>query len=311
MSGVRLLWEHLAGTLHGQCCASKEFVVPELPEVENIALGLRRELVGRRVARVWVGTAVILRGPYRWPWRAFMAELTGRRIVRVVRRAKRLILAMEGGPALVVQLGMTGKFLLPPRGDGRLAARPKHTRMILSFRDGTDLLFVDARRFGRVWPLRDLDPEAPDAAMESAGLTPLGPEAFDLTPKAFAAILRTARPIKSLLLDQTRIAGLGNIYADESLWAARIHPARPAQSLTAAEAATLLREIKIVLRRAIRAGGTTFSDFRNAYGEMGRFRNRLKVYGRAGEPCPRCGTPVVRLVVGGRGTHICPHCQTR
>jgi formamidopyrimidine-DNA glycosylase len=284
--------------------------VPELPEVENIALGLRRELVGKRMASVWVGTAVIVRGPYRRQWRTFMAELTGRRIVRVTRRAKRLILALEGGPALVVQLGMTGKFLLPPKTN-KHPVLPKHTRLILSFRDGTDLLFVDARRFGRVWPLRDLDPDAPDAAMESAGLTPLGPEAFDLTPKTFAAILQTARPIKSLLLDQTRIAGLGNIYADESLWAARIHPARPARSLTPAETALLLREIKTVLRRAIRAGGTTFSDFRNAYGEMGRFRDRLRVYGRAGEPCPRCGTPLVRLVVAGRGTHICPHCQTR
>jgi formamidopyrimidine-DNA glycosylase len=283
--------------------------VPELPEVENIALGLRRTLVGKRVARVWVGNAIIIRGPYRRQWRTFMVKLTGRRIVRVTRRAKRLILALEGGLALVVQLGMTGKFLLPPKANTR-PAPPKHTRLILSFRDGTELLFVDARRFGRVWCLRDLDPDAPDAAMEPAGLTPLGPEAFDLTPKTLAAILRTTRPIKSLLLDQTRIAGLGNIYADESLWAARIHPARPAQSLTLAEATALLREIKAVLRRAIRAGGTTFSDFRNAYGEMGRFRNRLRVYGRQGEPCPRCGTTLIRLVVAGRGTHICPRCQT-
>ena len=284
--------------------------MPELPEVENIASGLRQALVGKRVACVWVGTAIIIRGPYRRQWRAFMTELAGRRIVRVARRAKRLILSMEAGLALVVQLGMTGKFLLPPKANRR-AAPPKHTRMILSFRDGTELLFVDARRFGRVWCLRDLDPDAPDAAMEAAGLTPLGPEALDLDPKAFAAILRTARPIKSLLLDQTRIAGLGNIYADESLWAARIHPARLAKSLTIAEATILLREIKAVLRRAIRAGGTTFSDFRNAYGEMGRFRERLRVYGRAGEPCPRCGTPLVRLVVAGCGTHICPRCQTR
>jgi formamidopyrimidine-DNA glycosylase len=310
MSVVRLLWEHLAATLHGQCCASKEFVVPELPEVENIALGLRRALVGKCVTRVWVGTAVILRGPYRRQWRAFMTKLAGRRIVRVTRRAKRLILALEGGPALVVQLGMTGKFLLPPETN-KHPVRPKHTRMILSFRDGTDVLFVDTRRFGRVWPLPDLDPEAPDAAMEAAGLTPLGPEAFDLTPKALLATLQTPRPVKSLLLDQTRIAGLGNIYADESLWAARIHPTRPAQSLTPAEATLLLREIKAVLRRAIRAGGTTFSDFRNAYGEMGRFRARLRVYGRQGEPCPRCGTMIIRLVVAGRGTHICPRCQTR
>jgi formamidopyrimidine-DNA glycosylase len=117
--------------------------------------------------------------------------------------------------------------------------------------------------------------------------------------------------MKSLLLDQTRIAGLGNIYADESLWAACIHPARAGSSLTTAEAATLLRQIKNVLRRAIRAGGTTFSDFRNPYGEMGRFRDRLRVYGRQGQSCRRCATPIQYLRLAGRGTHICPRCQTR
>jgi len=285
--------------------------VPELPEVENIALGLRQAVVGKRVARVWVGIPLIIRGPYRRRWRLFTAELTGRRIERVTRRAKRLILTAEGGLALVFQLGMTGKFLLPNPEEDVAAATPRHTRLILSFRDGTELLFVDARRFGRVWCLRDLDPDAPDAVMEAAGLTPLGPEALEMSPRTFAALLRTDRPIKSLLLDQSRIAGLGNIYADESLWAARIHPARLASSLTAAEAVALLREIKNVLRRAIRAGGTTFSDFRNAYGEMGRFRHRLKVYGRRGEPCPRCGTPIQRLRLAGRGTHICLRCQAK
>jgi len=283
--------------------------VPELPEVENMALGLRPVLVGKRVASVWVGTPRVIRGPYRRHWRAFLAELTGRRIQSVSRRAKRLILATEGSLALVFQLGMTGKFLLPNREEGPAAATPKHTRLILSFRDGTELLFVDPRRFGRVWCLRDLDPKAPDATMEAAGLTPLGPEALDLNPKTFAAPLQTNRPIKSLLLDQGRIAGLGNIYADESLWAACIHPARAGSSLTIAEAATLLREIQKVLRRAIRAGGTTFSDFRSVYGDMGRFRDRLKVYGRQGEPCRRCGTPIQYLRASGRGTHICPRCQ--
>ena len=285
--------------------------MPELPEVDNIALGLRQAVVGKRVERVWVGIPLIIRGPYRRRWRLFMAELTGRRIERVTRRAKRLILTAEGGLALVFQLGMTGKFLLPNPEEDVAAATPRHTRLILSFRDGTELLFVDARRFGRVWCLRDLDPDAPDAVMEAAGLTPLGPEALEMSPRTFAALLRTDRPIKSLLLDQSRIAGLGNIYADESLWAARIHPARLASSLTAAEAAALLHQIKNVLRRAIRAGGTTFSDFRNAYGDMGRFRSRLKVYGRRGQPCPRCGTPIQRLRIAGRGTHICPHCQAR
>ncbi len=283
--------------------------MPELPEVENIALGLRPVLVGKRVTSVWVGSPIIVRGPYRRHWRAFMAELTGRRVQSVTRRAKRLILAAEGNMALVFQLGMTGKFLLANPEKGRAAAAPKHTRLILSFSDRTELLFVDPRRFGRVWCLRDLDPQAPDPVMEAAGLTPLGPEALDLKPKTFAALLQTNRPIKSLLLDQSRIAGLGNIYADESLWAAGIHPAWAGSSLSMAEAATLLREIQKVLRRAIRAGGTTFSDFRNVYGDMGRFRSRLKVYGRQGEPCPRCATTIQYLRASGRGTHICPRCQ--
>ena len=304
-----LIWRRFVATLSGQCVASKESLVPELPEVENIALGLRPVLVGKRVAQVCVGTPLVVRGPYRRRWRAFMAELTGRRITSVSRRAKRLILTAEGSLALVFQLGMTGRFLLPNPQEGPAAAAPKHTRLILSFRDGTELLFVDPRRFGRVWCLRDLDPEAPDAVMEAAGLTPLGPEALDLRPKTFAALLQTDRPIKSLLLDQSRIAGLGNIYADESLWAACIHPARAGSSLPTAEAATLLRQIQKVLRRAIRAGGTTFSDFRNVYGDMGRFRNRLKVYGRQGEPCPRCGTAIQYLRASGRGTHVCPCCQ--
>jgi formamidopyrimidine-DNA glycosylase len=285
--------------------------VPELPEVENIALGLREALVGKRVVRVWVGTTLILRGPYRRRWRLFMAELTDRRIESVTRRAKRLVLALEKGLALVFQLGMTGQFLLVPPEDGRATATPKHTRLILSFRDGTELLFVDPRRFGRVWCLRDLDPDAPDAVMEAAGLMPLGPETLRMSPKTFAGILQTPRPIKSLLLDQSRIAGLGNIYIDESLWAARIHPGRAGTSLTSAEAATLLRQTKIILRRAIRAGGTTFSDFRNAHGDMGRFRSRLKVYGRRGQPCPRCGATIQRLRIAGRGTHICPCCQAK
>lgn len=283
--------------------------MPELPEVENIMLGLREALVGQRFARVWVGTPLIIRGPYRRRWRSFLAELTGRRIESVTRRAKRLILAAEGRLALVFQLGMTGKFLLPDPGKGLATAPPTHTRLILSFQDGRELLFVDPRRFGRVWCLRDLDPEAPDATMEAAGLTPLGPEALDMDRKTFVALLRTNRPVKALLLDQSRIGGLGNIYADESLWAACIHPGRAGSSLAASEAATLLRQIKVVLRRAIRAGGTTFSDFRNAHGAMGRFRDRLKVYDRRGQPCPRCGTTIERLVVAGRGTHVCPRCQ--
>ena len=283
--------------------------MPELPEVESIALGLRQLVVGKRIERILVRSPIIMRGPQRRRWRRFLDELMGRRVERVTRRAKRLILGLEGGSALVFQLGMTGKLLLPNSEKGM--APPKHTRLIVSFTDATELFFVDTRRFGRVWCLASLDPDDPDTAMEAAGLTRLGPEPLSMKPETFAGILRSARPIKALLLDQTRIAGLGNIYVDESLWAARLHPARTCASLTTEEAATLLREIKSVLRRAIRAGGTTFSDFRNAYGDMGRFRARLRVYQRHGQPCKRCGTTLARLVIAGRGTHICPCCQVK
>ncbi len=284
--------------------------MPELPEVENIALGLRELIVGKRVERVWVREPAVIRGPHRRRWRQFFDELTGRRVERIGRRAKRLILDLEGRSALVFQLGMTGKLLLG-RVDEQASKHPKHTRLVISFADATDLLFVDVRRFGHVWGLDDLDPDEPDPAMEAAGLTHLGPEPLSMSDQTFAAMLKTARPIKALLLDQTRIAGLGNIYVDESLWAARIHPARACASLTSEEAAALLREIKAVLRRAIRAGGTTFSDYRNAYGDMGRFRTRLRAYQRQGQPCKRCGVTLERLVIAGRGTHICPCCQVR
>ena len=286
--------------------------MPELPEVENIALGLREVIVGKRIERVCVVLPAIVRGPYRRRWRRFLEELCGRRIERVTRRAKRLILTMEGDSALVFQLGMTGKFLLPARDEPSGAAdRHTHTRLVMTFADGRELHFIDVRRFGRVWCLRDLDPDAPDAAMEAAGMTPLGPEPLLVSRAAFAGALRSRRPVKALLLDQTRIAGLGNIYVDESLWAAGIRPDRSCASIAEDEAALLLREIKKVLRRAIRHGGTTFSDFRNPYGDMGRFRRRLKAYGRTGEPCKRCGTAIERHVVAGRGTHICPRCQPK
>ena len=160
--------------------------MPEMPEVENMALGLRTVIVGKRIAGVRVETPGMIRGPYRRRWRRFLGELADRRIERVARRAKRLILAAEGDLALVFQLGMTGKFLLPG-GDmaGGSAQRHKHTRLVMAFGDGSELHFVDMRRFGRLWCLRDLDPDDPDAILEAAGMTPLGPEALSMGRWAF------------------------------------------------------------------------------------------------------------------------------
>jgi len=278
--------------------------MPELPEVESIAAGLRREIVGRYVRRVRVWRLVV-RGPV--SLKEAGRTLAGARVIDVGRRGKRLILATDRRLALVIQLGMTGKFLLgEPEGAGA-----RHVRMLIEFEEGQGLYFVDVRRFGRVWFVPQLNVADPDPAMRAAGLSALGPEPEAITAGQFRAMLAARRPIKSLLLDQARLAGLGNIYADEALFGAGIHPLTVAQRLNDGQAAALLRGIRQVLRRAIVHGGTTFSDFRNAYGEMGRFGACLQVYGRTGQPCRRCGASVRRVRIVGRSSHFCPVCQPR
>lgn len=282
--------------------------MPELPEVENIAQGLRENILDREIVRFWVQTPIVLKGEgakVAKSRRGFLHSLTGQRITVVTRRAKRLILGLEQGQALVIQLGMTGKFLLQDSQTERL----KHTRLVLVLDSGPEVRFVDTRRFGRIWLFHELDPKHPDQTMSAAGMGPLGPDAPTITLSEFKACLQSQRAIKTLLLDQSRIAGLGNIYVDESLFAAGIHPLCPACYLKPDEVKRLHQQVKAVLRRAIRAGGTTFSDYRNAYGDMGRFRKRLKVYGRDGKPCKSCHAPIEKYVVGGRGTHVCPSCQ--
>lgn len=282
--------------------------MPELPEVENIAAGLRKAIEGESLARVEMRRPGIINGPHQRRWRRFLEQVAGRRIACVTRRAKRLIITTDNDLTLLFQLGMTGKFLLgtaPVEAD----ESTKHTHAILYLRDGRVVRFIDARRFGRLWLLEGLDPEKPDEAMRAAGLGPLGPEALAMGVVAFRHLLETERSIKTLLLDQTRIAGLGNIYTDEALFAAGIHPTRRCHTIGAEASQDLLRAIKSVLRLAIRAGGTTFSDYRSPYGDMGRFRRRLRVYGRQGAPCRTCGATIEKIVVAGRGTHFCPACQ--
>jgi len=284
--------------------------LPELPEVENIAAGLRDAVGGQLLERVELRRPGIILGPHRRGWRRFLKQVAGRRLARVTRRAKRLIIATDNELTLLFQLGMTGKFLLKPEETSTAPeAVRKHTQVVLHLADGPSVHFIDPRRFGRLWLLDGLDPDDPDEAMTAAGMSPLGPEAQGMRFNAFRELLGTARLVKTLLLDQTRIAGLGNIYADEALFDAGIHPTRHCCEIGDASAKALLRAIKSVLRRAIRAGGTTFSDYRSPYGDMGRFRRRLRVYGRQGEPCRSCGTTIEKIVVAGRGTHFCPACQ--
>ncbi len=281
--------------------------MPELPEVENIVIGLRNEILDVGVTAVRVNKPVILRGSYKHCWRKAMKELAGRKIRSVTRRAKRLIVSLDNNQALLVQLGMTGRFMINNSDDDCL----KHTHFVVELADSRQLRFVDPRRFGKLWLLEALNPECPDEAMEGAGLGRLGPEPFDLDKRRLAEILNCKRVIKNLLLDQTRIAGLGNIYADESLFAAGIHPETVSCNIPSEKTALLLSAIKRILRKSIRQGGTTFSDYRNAYGERGGFLEMLQVYGRTGEPCRKCKTAIEKVVISGRSSHFCPFCQQR
>ena len=237
-----------------------------------------------------------------WPRTVDRASLPldaaiGRTIARVGRHGKFILIALDGGRTLAVHLRMTGRLLVAGRGE-----RDAHERLTVGFDDGSTLRFADARKFGRV-RLLDGDPKAE----LGAGIDALDPA---LDAVAFAALLaRRKTPIKTLLLDQRRIAGIGNIYANEALFRARIRPRRRAGSLTAAERARLLRSLRFVLERAIERRGTSVADYVDAEGLPGEFQNLLAVYGRAGLPCRRCRTPIKRIELTQRGTFYCPVCQ--
>jgi len=282
--------------------------VPELPEVETIARQLR-ELVVDRTISDFESRWVRLTEPE--PAEVVAARLRGRRISSVRRRGKFVVFDLDGGEALVVSLRMTGKLLY-----GVDDVDERYVRGQILFEDGTALRFSDTRKFGRMAVV--------DAAtLESRGASPPGPRvplhsslgqeplARGFTVAWFRALLRR-RPrvaIKVLLLDQRAIAGIGNIYAIEALWRARIHPLRKAGSLRAAEVARLHEAIRWALRKGIRLGGASRRDYVDARGNEGRMQREFQVYARAGEPCPRCGRAIVRTVVGGRGTFHCPRCQ--
>jgi formamidopyrimidine-DNA glycosylase len=272
--------------------------VPELPEVENVRRDLETLVVGRTVERVDVRLARIVRTPD--DAREFALRLAGCTVTGVRRRGKYLLFDVPPY-CLVSHLRMEGRYGLAAAHD----PEAPHTHVVFHFTDGTQLRYRDVRQFGTM----DLVPaEGP----YPAGLAELGPEPFDpaLDPTTFRARLHHRRaPIKAVLLDQTCVAGLGNIYVDESLFLAGIHPERPASALTRAQCAALLDAIREILTRAIDAGGSSVRSYVNGYGRHGGFQMQLNVYARAGEPCRRCGTPIEKLRVAGRGTHVCPVCQ--
>jgi formamidopyrimidine-DNA glycosylase len=273
--------------------------MPEPPEVEITARGLAELLPGRRIVAVSRLDWERMLGDQ--PAAAFAAALTGATVAGVGRRGKLLLLSLDGGRTLTVHRKMSGNLLFYPQPT---PARP-HTHAVLHFADGAEVHYVDPRKFGR---LRFY----PDAATLAAGLAGLGPEPLDEQVTAATLRLGLARrrgSIKLALLDQSVLAGLGNIYADEALFLAGIHPCRPANALTDEEWHRLLATIRQVLTEAIGVGGTSFSQHLNALGEAGTYWPRRRVYHRAGEPCPTCGTPIQRLILGQRSTHFCPACQ--
>ena len=271
--------------------------MPELPEVETVARGLDRHLSGASVSAVDVRWERSIQAPEP---PVFARRLAGQTIQSVRRRGKWVVIHLDNGDVLLAHLRMTGQLFLEP-GE---SPEGDYTRVLFSLDDGRQLRFADMRKFGRLILTADAE----------AVLRDLGPEplAASFTAERFQSMLsgRHGR-IKSLLLDQRFVAGLGNIYVNEALWEARIHPLRPASSLCPAEARRLHGAIRSVLRAAIRQGGTTLSNgnFRQADGAAGRYASRLRVYGCEGEPCGCCGSAVERVRVGQRGTFICPDCQ--
>jgi formamidopyrimidine-DNA glycosylase len=277
--------------------------VPELPEVETVRSGLERFVVGRRIESAQVLHPRAVRRHEAGP-ADFAARLRGRRIDAARRRGKYLWLP-AGEDALLAHLGMSGQLLVGPREE----PLSSHVRVRFTFEDGgPDLRFTDQRTFGHLLL-------AADGAQLPAMIAHIAPdpleEAFD--PAALAARLKVRRSgIKRALLDQSLISGVGNIYADEALWRARLHFARAADRLRPAEVTALIAAVTEVLGEALTAGGTSFDSlYVNVNGESGYFDRSLNVYGRNGEPCPRCGTPVRRDPFMNRSSYTCPVCQPR
>ncbi|CAN5700411.1 DNA-formamidopyrimidine glycosylase [soil metagenome] len=267
--------------------------MPELPEVETIRSQLAPRLTGRTLVRVEILDPRLTR-----PIDLFevAGELEGDSVASVERRGKYLVLRLESGLALLVHLRMTGSFGFEPT---------THERAVLELDDGTRLAYRDVRRFGTWLVLENAELEPYLAAKN--GPEPLGAR---FTGEWLAARLAVRRaPVKAVLLDQRVVAGLGNIYADEALWRARINPLRPAESLDRDEVCRLHRAIRVALRAGIERQGSTLTDYRTPEGTRGAMQEEFRVYGRDGLPCPRCGTTIAKTRVVGRGTWYCPRCQ--
>ncbi|MGY3750687.1 DNA-formamidopyrimidine glycosylase [Vagococcus acidifermentans] len=272
--------------------------MPELPEVETVRKGLEQLVLQKKISEVSVYWPRIIDSP---EVELFTHQLIGETIEQVNRRGKFLIFSLTHVD-MVSHLRMEGKYEFHQNGD----ALAKHTHVVFRFDDGTELRYLDVRKFGRMTLLEK------GAWPTHPGIRKLGPEPvseqFHLAPFR-EGLKRSAKAVKPLLLEQKLVTGLGNIYVDEALFRSRIHPLQEASTLTKQETAVLHSEIIAVLAEAVAAGGTTIRTYQNALGEAGKFQVALSVYGQTGKPCPVCGTPIEKIKVAQRGTHYCPTCQ--
>jgi formamidopyrimidine-DNA glycosylase len=272
--------------------------MPELPEVETVANGLHNRVAGDRIESVWVGSKP---EPLKSSAAEISATLEGAKIERVRRVGKHIVVDLKSAksstknedPQWIIHLGMTGRMLVTtPETE-----LPKHTHLVVKLASGRELRFVDPRRFGRL--------EVRQSSFSGPGAEPL-----QISGAEFSELFhRSKAPIKAALLNQKLLHGVGNIYADEALIRAHVRPRRRANTLTSAELRKLHAALQKVLRAAIAAGGSSVSDYVDADGEAGFFQIQHRAYGREGKPCLTCKTPIKKIIVGGRGTHYCPHCQ--
>jgi formamidopyrimidine-DNA glycosylase len=281
--------------------------MPELPEVETIARGLNRRVAGDVIESVWLGEKP---EPLKSPAKEIVAVLEQARIERVRRVGKHIVFDLarptrngrtpaRASGQWIVHLGMTGRLLIASPETETV----KHTHAVLKLASGSELRFVDPRRFGRLAVVRM-------ESKQAAGFSAPGAEPLDSQSERFLTLFRRRKtPIKSALLNQKLLSGVGNIYADESLFRAAIRPRRRAASLTRDELRKLHAAVQEVLREAIELGGSSVSDYVDAEGREGFFQLQHRVYGRVGEPCLVCGRAIKRVIIAGRSSHYCPHCQ--
>jgi formamidopyrimidine-DNA glycosylase len=271
--------------------------MPELPEVETVRRDLQKRIGGRSITGFKLLRPQVVKEPDE---QMFRIRIIGRFIMRIDRRGKYLLVRFMGGDALIIHLMMTGRLIVHDKG----AVEPSpYTHLVLEIDGKWEVHFHDTRRIGRVWLTR-----RPQDIIGRLGPEPLDD---DFTPEALAAgLAQHSAPIKPVLLGQEVVAGIGNIYADEALWLAGIRPERPANALSVAEMDRLHQAIKDVMASAIEHRGTTFTNYRDSYGLPGGNQEHLQVFRQQGKPCPRCGTPIQKIMFRQRGTHFCPACQT-